>query len=214
VNAYEIGAKAALWGDRLKLSTAAFFNDYRNQQVNFLRSEVTALGPFPVNILDNVPKARTRGLEAEADLAVTSRLDLQASAGLLDARYARGAAIAGLDLNHNRLPYAPTTSGSVGLRWRAATLAGEPVIVSPSLVYSGRYFFDPTNNPNVGTQGFVRANGTVSWQRQGLALSAWVQNLFNERYDNYGVDLSGNTGFYFYSAAPPRTFGLSAARSF
>jgi outer membrane receptor protein involved in Fe transport len=214
VNAYETGAKARLLGGRLRLSGAAFYNDYRNQQVNFLRSETTALGPFPVNILDNVPRAHTMGLEFEADLAATSTLDLHAAAGTLEAKYAGGAAIPGLDLSHKRLPYAPRLSGTLSLQWRAIEVAGAPIVVSPEVVYSSGYFFDPTNNPNVGTPGFTRVNASISWERSGVTLSAWARNLFNERYNDYGVDLSGNTGFYFYSGAPPRTWGVSVARAF
>jgi iron complex outermembrane receptor protein len=214
VNAYEIGAKGRFLGGRLRVSAAAFFNDYRNQQVNFLRSEVTALGPFPVNILDNVSKARTRGLEFEGDFAASDRLALHAAVGLLEAEYAQGASITGLDLSGKRLPYAPRASGSLGLRWQVADVAGAPLTLAPEVVYSSRYFFDPSNNPNVGTPGYTRVNATLSWEREGLSLALWGRNLFNQSYNDYGVDLSANTGFYFYSAAPPRTWGVTVARNF
>ncbi len=214
VNAYEIGAKGRFFDQRLSLSVAAFYNDYQNQQVNFLRSETTSLGPFPVNILDNVPHAHTMGLEGEADLTVTDRLDFHAAAGTLEAKYASGSKIPGFDVSGNRLPYSARLSGTIGFRWKPVDIAGAPVVISPEVVYSSRYFFDPTDNPNVGTPGFTRVNGTISWEKNGLTLSAWGRNLFNEHYNDYGVDLSGNTGFFFYSAAPPRTWGVSVAKTF
>jgi outer membrane receptor protein involved in Fe transport len=214
VDAYEIGAKGRLLDGRAQLSVAAFYNDYRNQQVNFLRVEVTGLGPFPVNILDNVPKARTMGLELEADLALTDRFSAHGAAGLLNAEYAQGSRVSGLDLGGNRLPYAPRVSGSLGFNWALGDIAGGTFVLAPTVVYSSRYFFDPTANPNVETPGYTRVNATLSWARDGYAVRFWGNNLSNEKYNGYGIDLSGITGNFAYVGAPPRTYGLTLSRTY
>ena len=214
VDAYEVGAKGRFLDGRALVSAALFYNDYRDQQVNFVRSETTPLGPFPVNILDNVPKAVTKGAEFEAALAVTDAFRLRGTLAVLKATYDRNAIVAGEDLAHNRLPYAPRLSGSIGFDWTLGRVWNGDVVLAPTVVHSGGYFYDPTNTPDVHTSGFTRVNATLGWEAAPYAVRLWTNNLFNEKYNTYALDLSANTGNYFYVGAPPRTFGVSVSRDF
>jgi outer membrane receptor protein involved in Fe transport len=214
VNSYEVGAKGRFLNNCARLSVAAFYNDYRDQQVIFLESVVTALGPFPVSILDNVPHAHTYGVEFEGSFQATADFRLQGTLGLLDSAYEHGAIVAGQNLTGNRLPYSPRYAGSVGFDWRMGQAAGGDVILDPTIVYSGRYAFDPTGNPNVRTHGYARFNATLSWLKGPYAVRLWTNNLFNEKYNTYGIDVTQNTGNYAFVGAPPRTFGITIARNF
>ncbi len=214
IDAYEAGFKTRFLDGRAQITAAAFFNSYRDQQVNFIRTAVTALGPFPVNILDNVPKATTKGLELEGQLIATDALRLHASVGLLEADYGASAVVAGQNLAGNRLPYSPRASGSVGFDWTLGRVWDGEVVFAPMVVYSGRYYFDPLDSPDVATNGFTRVNATLSWTARPYTVRLWANNLFNEKYNTYGLDLSGNTGNFAYVGAPPRTFGVSVSRDF
>jgi outer membrane receptor protein involved in Fe transport len=214
VDAFEAGAKGRFLDGRAQVSLAAFYNDYRDQQVNFVRSVTTALGPFPVNILDNVPQAHTMGLEFEGELAATDAVRFHATAGLLKANYAQGSVVAGQDLSHNRLPYSPRFSGAAGFDWTVGRVLDGEVVLAPLVVHSSGYFFDPPNVPQVATSGFTRVNANLSWTRDGYAVRLWANNLFNEKYNTYGIDLAANTGNYAYVGAPPRTYGVTVSRDF
>ncbi len=94
VNSYEIGYKTTLF-DRLQLSTSAFLYDYRDIQL-----PLPVLGrcsdPNDLNtctILSsfiNLPKGESRGIELEANYAVTDHLSLYLSYGWLDTEIKEG----------------------------------------------------------------------------------------------------------------------------
>jgi outer membrane receptor protein involved in Fe transport len=214
VNAYEVGVKGSYFDQRLSASAAVFYNDYRNQQINFLRGEVTFLGPLPVNILANVPRATTQGFEFEGALQVTEGVRVHAALGLLDATYGAGALAGGFDLSHNRLPYAPRASGKVGADWTIGRLAGGAIRLSPDVVYSGRYYFDPTDSPITQTHGYTLLNTGLSWEGDTTAVRLWGKNLTDRKYNVYGLDLSHVSGYYFFSGNDPRTLGISVSHTF
>ena len=214
INAYEVGFKAGFLDGRAQVSAAAFYNDYRDQQVNFIRSEVTALGPLPINFLDNVPKATTKGLELEGQLIATDGLRLHAALGLLEADYGANAVVADQNLSGNRLPYSPRASGSAGFDWTLGRLWDGEVIFAPMVVYSGRYFFDPLNLADVSTRGFTRVNAMLTWAARPYTARLWTNNLFNEKSNTFAIDLRANTHNFAYVGAAPRTFGVSVSRDF
>jgi iron complex outermembrane receptor protein len=111
---YEIGLKAALWGDRARIDATAFVTDFRDYQTNKLIAY-----PGGVNVIEltNASSARSSGVELSADVQPTSFLRLTLNAGTLDARFGRfpGGGAAGADASGNRLPYAPRFSARVGI---------------------------------------------------------------------------------------------------
>ncbi|HEX7886278.1 MAG TPA: TonB-dependent receptor, partial [Phenylobacterium sp.] len=72
VNAYEAGLKGRFLDRRLTVSSAVFYYDYKNQQVQDTR-------PGPVSFLVNAPKSEVYGGEIEAVLAASSRFKLNGS---------------------------------------------------------------------------------------------------------------------------------------
>jgi len=85
INAYEVGAKVDLLEGRLRLNGAAFWNDYRDKQ-----EEAIEPGPPPTftsTTVRNVSAARIRGLEFEMSALPADFFRLDASLGILDAKY-------------------------------------------------------------------------------------------------------------------------------
>lgn len=214
VNAFEIGNKGRLADGKIQYALAAFYNDYRDQQINFLSAQITGLGTFPVNVLGNVPRAKTYGFEAEGSVKFTGKLSAHFAAGLLSANYKANSVVAGLAIGGNRLPYAPKVSGTAGFDWTLAEPEDGLLTFSPSVVYSSGYYFDPTNNSDVQTEGFTRVNARLTWKGDRATATVWINNLFNNKYNGFGLDLSANTGNFYYNAAPPLTFGIALSRSF
>jgi len=75
---YELGLKSTVLDNRLRMSTAVFFEDYENaQQFEFD-------GNVFVQSLYNIPKSEIYGLEANVDFAVTQNLLLTVALGWMD----------------------------------------------------------------------------------------------------------------------------------
>jgi len=75
---YEIGAKATLFGGKLRVSSAIYQQNWRKFQFSFL-------GPNSFTIINNGPNARIRGVEADASLALGA-LALTAAGAYNDAK--------------------------------------------------------------------------------------------------------------------------------
>lgn len=216
VNAYEIGAKGRYLDNRLSLSGALFYYDYRNQQVQDLQ-------PGPTNILVNAPKSRVLGAEAEFNLRVSGTFSVNGSMGLLDTKY-KELTLQGADLSGNELPFAPKLTAQLGFDWQVAELGEGAVTLSPTASYFSRQWFSPFNDVNpLATQanqelqqgGYMMVNANLAWERDGLRLSVFANNLFNTKAYGYGLDLRG-AGFPYPFLVPksPRTFGASLRYSF
>ena len=217
VNAYEVGLKGRFIDNRLTLSSAAFYYDYANQQVQDTR-------PGPVSFLVNAPKSEIWGAEVEASFRATPDFRINGSAGYLNATY-KELTLQGTDLSGNDLPFAPHWTAQLGFDWTFARLAGGELTVSPTVNYFSRQYFSPFNDINVAGTGqanselqqgaFTKVNLSLSWARDDLTVRAWANNLFNEETYTYGLDLRG-AGFPFNFLVPstPRTYGVSISKAF
>ncbi len=217
VNAYEAGLKGRFMDSRLTLSSALFYYDYSNQQVQDTRAG-------PVSFLVNAPKSEVYGGEVEFGFRATSDLRFNGSFGYLDATY-KDLTLQGVDLSGNELPFAPKVTAQLGFDWVVARPAGGDLTFSPTVSYFSRQYFSPFNEKDaVGTgqvnselqqDAYAKVNASLSWSRDDLTVRAFVNNLFEEETYSYGLDLRG-AGFPFNFLVPssPRTYGFTVAKAF
>jgi iron complex outermembrane receptor protein len=83
VDNYEIGVKADLLEDRLRVNVSAFLMDYQDLQRATIRPAPGGAGQETVT--DNVGSAENRGVELELTALVTEALSLNLTLGYLDA---------------------------------------------------------------------------------------------------------------------------------
>jgi iron complex outermembrane receptor protein len=83
VDAYELGFKYTAPGNWLRLNGDIYDTEYKNKQI-ILSDPTCGLGPCYVN----VPHARIKGFELEANVAPGAGLRINGSVGLTDAHYA------------------------------------------------------------------------------------------------------------------------------
>lgn len=84
VDTYEIGYRQPLFGGSVQLTSAIFYNDYKNLQT---ATTGNALNPGIVLAIVNAGKAETYGAEASLLWRTTPSLTLGASVGYLEAEY-------------------------------------------------------------------------------------------------------------------------------
>lgn len=208
VTSFEVGLKSEFLNRRVTLNLAAFYNDYRNQQVFLLAN----IGGTPVNVLDNAKKARTYGLDAELTVRPVPELTLSAQAGLLRTKlveYVPGVAAGLPDYSGNQLAMAPKTTLSLTADWRHPVGPGE-FGIQLNANYRSHQYFDNSNDPFVGQDGYWLENLRVSY---GIKDSRWeiagfVRNLSDKKYLTYISNLTTNFGLLEGMVGTPRSYGV------
>ena len=137
---YEAGIRAELFDRRVRANLTVFQTDYAGLQIS--SSQVTGVGSASFIKIDNVGKARLRGIEGEFAVKLASFLTVGGNFGYLDARYRE---------------IAPTVT-AVTL---ASRLAGAP---------EATYSIYATVNPTLPNGGRIIAN--VDWGHQSSVATA------------------------------------------
>lgn len=207
-NAYEVGTKGKYLDHRLVVSADAFWIDYSNQQTN----EQIGIQ----SILTNVPKARMRGLEFEAQAQPIPELRAALSFGYLDAKYQQ-LTLSEAVVNGSREPYAPEFTGSLRVDWRIGSFYGGNVTLTPSVIYASYVYYSPydnlAGNAPLSQPANTKVNAQLEWASDNRFIRAWAKNIGNVQTYGDGLDLR-SFGYYYLVQAPPRTFGVSAGMRF
>lgn len=157
-SSYEVGVERYFAGGRAEISL--FWNDLTNLIApDFLTSQNVNLG-----------RARTRGVEADWQVRLDSRLDADVSYTYLDAQ----------DLVKDApLTRRPKHRGSVSLAWHPVA----PLTVSPRATFVGRradidgVTFGPTEDPS-----YTRVDLFARWELGRFAPYARLENATDRRY--------------------------------
>ena len=215
--AYELGTKNQLAGNRLRLNGAAFYYDYRQQQV---QSAIFDSVYGAVGKIVNAPKSHIYGVEAELDWAPIAGLEITQGLSWRKGKYDRfndldiaastaaGHAVsvsrAGQDQGFPHWSY----NGAVSYR---TDVSGYTVTAQSDYAYHGT--LSPVLlGPNFRVHDYWLVNATLTVGQGPWSFGVYARNLFNQHYDltrNFflgGIDI----------AAPgrPRSFGVRGRYSF
>lgn len=207
LNAYEIGFKSEMLNRTMRLNGAMFYYDYKNQQ--FLE-----LNEFGLEVLKNAPKSRIWGGELEISAMPTDSLRLAAAVGYLDAAF-KELILEGQDISGNRLASTPDWTLSGAVDWTVLPSSRAAFDVHLDAAYSGFQYYGAFNTANSAQPSYWLVNGglTKPIGETGLSITAWVKNLFNEKYNAYLLDDSVVNGALAVRGKP-RTYGISARFEF
>jgi iron complex outermembrane recepter protein len=155
VNAYEVGFKSRFADNRVQINGALFYYDYKGQQGQVVDASATA----NLISLDGTMK----GIELDAQFAVTDKLKLTAAFGLLSSKYADGACPANpatipnfpaqlgscvvssggpVSVAGNPFPYAAKSSVNLGFDWDAAEFGNGKITLHGDTSFTGRFYYD------------------------------------------------------------------------
>jgi len=231
---YELGVKSQ--GRGFTFNAAGFYNDIKNLQVTL------DAGSCSSRVVFNVPKAHSMGVEFELGLSPVDGLDLNLSGSLIEAEFDSTlpgvlAATTGIR-EGNRLPSVPKfqLSASGSYEWPIGDAAN--MYVAASFQHVGTRFTQPAdqeNNPRTFVHGLpfggapAGASTTVDLQLpdyqlvnlsagvdfdNGLSLIAYVNNLFDENALLSFDRERGGRARLGYTVGQPRTFGITARKTF
>lgn len=214
--AYEVGLKSELFDRRLRVNLAAFYYDYRDQQLQgVLYTETARVG----RIL-NVPKSHLYGAEAEVTwapsrlLTVTQSLAykygqydefMSQSNATLDPKTGTYSNIQYVNNAGQRLPLPDIDyKGSVGLH---LPIAGW--MIEPEANWAYRASRYSTSDASViPSYWLANANLGITPAGSPVSLTVWAHNVFDARIEETrNRFISART----VSVHPPRTIGVTLA---
>jgi len=231
---YELGIKSQ--GRGFTFNAAGFYNDIKNLQVTL------DAGSCSSRIVFNVDKAHSMGVEFELGLSPADGLDLNLSGSIIEAEFDTtlpGVLATATGIREgNRLPSVPKfqLSASGSYEWPVGDAAN--MYVAASVQHVGTRFTQPAdqeNNPRTFVHGLpfggapAGSSTTVDLQLpdyqlvnlsagvdfdNGLSLIAYVNNVFDENALLSFDRERGGRARLGYTVGQPRTFGITARKTF
>ncbi len=219
LTAYEIGLKSQFFDNRLRLNVAAFYQQYKNLQV---QDNVQG-----VVVVTNAGQAKIPGVEVEITAAPLSGLTLSGNLGYQDLDYKRYI-FGGVDIASQARPlYTSKLTSQIAAQYELPEMgSGARPFGRVDARYQSRSY--NTQTP-LGTTDAERARFTPLssvapfWLVDGrvgvtklplgtvdVSLSGYVQNIFNVRRYDYGLNVLVLLATY----NRPRTYGIELSAKF
>ena len=223
--AYEAGFKSRLLDRRLQLNGAAFFYDYKDQQL----SQVTNLATQTTN----AGSSTIWGFELEWDALISDQIRMTGNLAYLNTEFdefctvdTRNPALP-IDVQNcgdtpnlagNELPRSPDFTANMAITYSDSISEALDGFLRLEWQYSSSQFFSVFNRDNISQESFslFNASAGISDAAGRWSVKAWVRNLTDEEYfsnlfESGVVDtVAIPQGF----VAPPRTYGLTVGFSY
>ncbi|AUW57631.1 TonB-dependent receptor [Sphingobium sp. SCG-1] len=222
VDAYEVGLKNSLFGNRLILNLTGFYAKYNNYQAN--NPDIVA--GVVVTRLTNAGTVSTRGVELDMMYQPSRAFSLNGGLAYTDAkvdqfRLPPGATEAQRVPNGTRLANAPKWKGSLGATYKIETsgFANIELGAQGSYQSSQLYELSPSAAVRAGTTvkgyGIVDVSAGLVSPDNGWSIRAQVKNLFDQSFASSIVS-GGPGGSYRYiiPREADRYFGVTARVNF
>ena len=216
ITSYEVGFKASLADNRVRLNGAAFFYDYENIQLNVLDAIDGSTR------VANESEAEVLGFELDIEALVGDRTTLFGAVTFLDSEYTEDALVVATgqiqQITGNVLPYSPDINLVAGLRYTIPLSFGE-LSLNLSANYNSGQFYDQSNLLGSGQDGdeddsFTVAKASITYRSADdrWLLRGYVNNLTDEEYMAGGFDSGGL--FQMTNQARPRHYAVTASYRF
>ena len=186
---YELGGKASSADGRWLVSSAVYYNDYKD----FIGQNALAIGPGGglVSIDLNLGDVESYGLETEAVASINDFWKLSGSVTLMHARITDQSgwiAVTGRPLATDRLLFQPDWNASLSSDVTFPVGTGD-VSWNIGIVGKGSRpgsSFDPTT-PSI-LESYTTVNTSVSYRRGDFTATLFANNLFDEEYFESFID--------------------------
>lgn len=210
---YEIGFKADMLDNRMRLNADVFYMDYKDLQVTQTNAACLC------NITDNAASAEIKGVEAEFTFAATQELRLSLAGSYVDAKYKDFIESAinpstGQRLNSsgNRLQRTPETQITGGIDYTMGIgQLGEALNFRVNYTWQGDMFWATDNIAKEDAYGLVDVRVALSPPSSPWAVALWGKNVTDELYRVNIISFFGEEVSQF---AQPRTYGADFSWKF
>jgi len=223
ITSYEVGFKGQFADNSVRLNAAAFYYDYRDQQI--ARSEIVPGGGF-ISILENAAESKVKGLELEFSWLTTEALRFDGYVAYLDASFSdfvtKDPLLANLPIGDvpiqvsgNTLAQSPEWSGKLRSEIRFSVFDYGLANLGLEAVYKDKVYFSAVNNDRLSQEAVTTINAdlriTPDDGKWYVLLSG--RNLTDE--DIYIQSFPFSTSRAIGAIlAPPRSYGIMLGYDF
>jgi iron complex outermembrane receptor protein len=204
LHSYEIGYKSTFFDGLARFNATAYYNDYNDYQA----SRWDGLG----NIITNNDSS-IKGLELDFVAAPLSNLELMLSASFINAK------VKDLDLIGNgsilkdvKPTFSPDTTLTAVARYTFKNILDGYITLQTSANYQSSVYSNLSNFDSTKFDSFTVVDARLRWtsNNEQWQVDMFAKNLFDERYNVIGFDLSSICGCNEEAQGKPRWVGLSA----
>ena len=216
----EIGAKFSgyLGGMRARMNVAGYYQVTKNVQRNL----PVDLGSGPGSATVNVPEAKVKGVEFDAELQPAEWLTIGGNLTYTNAKFTKNEAlVVGNLISFGPFPDTP--------KWSMSAFA-EVVIPTPEslgrvslrgdVFHQTKTYFSSLNStiiPGSELPGYTLANFRLNFNQiggSGFSAAAFVNNAFDEDYYTGGLAMGALFGLNIATVGRPRSYGLELSYRF
>jgi iron complex outermembrane receptor protein len=208
---YEVGFKSDLFGRRLRLNGAGFYNKF-----NDIILTLSACPSVPCIQPRNVGKATVKGFELEMEAHPAAGFELDGSLSYIDFKYNK-ASVAPAGLSGDEItPFTPQWTWSVGAQYDYYTSNDSIFGIRLDGSYQSEMWSETFNTPWSRIPGRFIGNGRLYYKSpdDNWEVALQVKNIFNKYYFVTKEDVTTSLGAVLGQPGMPRTFLLSIKRNF
>ena len=208
VDSVELGLKSQFWSNRAQVNVAAFYNDYKDLQVNFLLATQFRT--------DNAADATIKGVELETLLLPFDQFTLGLNVTWLNAQFDKYQFSQTVSLDGDTLNRAPKYTVSTYAQYDYS-LGDRGTLTARAQYYWQDDVYYRVQNVDRHREGaFFTADARLMWTSADdqWTVDAFVQNLTDEdnlRNMTVNDGLASGTPTTFDSYYPPRVYGVRLA---
>ncbi|WP_407977217.1 TonB-dependent receptor [Brucella pseudogrignonensis] len=202
VTAYEIGAKARVFDDRLDLSLSGYYNDVKDGQ---LVGYNTSSMPITFHFVNQ--SYTTYGLEAQARTEIIHDLIIGAGLGVAISKIDDVTEAASVGAKEdNYVPNVPKFTANIDVSYRFL----EHFYTNVQYQYVAKRHMDIANTGTLPEYHMV--NAKIGWNKDDFEVYAFANNLLDDRPLYFGATYSET--MHSISIGPGRTLGVGVSKSF
>jgi iron complex outermembrane recepter protein len=213
LDAYEVGEKADLLGNHLRINAAAFYYDYTNIQVTrYVDSQQSYYNGAAAHVygLDVDFEGRlTRGFTLSGGFTVLHDRFTDFPDAIISTQVPTGIMITTGSAKGNRLPFTADFSGTVTATYHLPTHLGEASF-DASYTYSDGYYTQPDNILRQPAYELVSCGAGLALTN-GISARVWMRNALNTKIYS---SLQAGTFDSNETLEAPRTFGITLSGKF
>ena len=154
----------------------------------------------------NLDHTRRYGLELSGAYDVTDRLKLQGNYTYMRAKFRDG------DFSGKNVPLVPENTASLTGIWKQTPATD--LVVSANFVDNKYFDNDQSNSFEKKIPSYTTVDAKISHRYRGFRLTAEVNNIFEEKFYDYGVSSTFSPGVYNAYPLPERTILFTVSKDF
>jgi len=202
---YELGFKSSWLDNRIIMNMAAFYIDWKDQQV------IQLLPTGAETSFRNAGESHSQGFEVEMIARPTTALDLIASFGYTDSEFDEYEdPIAGTDYKGNLTPLTPRYTYNIAAQYRHPLTGSIDIFGRVAVNGVGKSYWNDANT--LKQDPYELVNARLGFETDHFEVYLWAKNIFDAEYEAIAFEFPGFPPLG--QAGDPQIFGITLTGRF